>query len=80
MAGKRKQPDEETENKKIKSEKSEDRTVETVATVEPVEDSPTKKMRIISFNVAGLYAATKKNFCENMIKLNPDIICIQGYS
>jgi exodeoxyribonuclease III len=82
MAGKRKQSDEkELETKKIKkSEKAEDRTVETVATVEtvePVEDNPTKGMRIVSFNVAGLYAATKKNFCENMIKLNPDIICIQ---
>ena len=86
MAGKRKQAKEsEAGSKKIKAEekeskidkkvtKEEDRTSE-----EDVEcEKESKSMRIVSFNVAGLYAACKKNFCENMIKLNPDIICLQG--
>ena len=36
-----------------------------------------QKMRIISWNVAGLRAKIKKNEIYNIIELNPDIICIQ---
>ena len=40
--------------------------------------SDMSKLKILSFNVAGLYACVKKDFCANMKKLNPDIICLQG--
>ena len=42
------------------------------------ETSDMSKLKILSFNVAGLYACVKKDFCANMKKLNPDIICLQG--
>lgn len=34
-------------------------------------------MDIISFNVNGIRAISKKNFFEDMVKLNPDVICLQ---
>lgn len=34
-------------------------------------------MKIISFNVNGIRAIMKKNFAEDMKKLNPDVICLQ---
>jgi len=34
-------------------------------------------LKIVSFNVAGLTACVKKDFCANMQKLNADIICLQ---
>lgn len=34
-------------------------------------------MKIISFNVNGVRAITKKNFAEDMRKVNADIICLQ---
>ncbi len=34
-------------------------------------------MNIISFNVNGIRAISKKTFVEDMQKLNPDIICLQ---
>ena len=40
--------------------------------------SDMSKLKILSFNVAGLHACVKKDFCANMKKLNPDIICLQG--
>lgn len=85
MAGKRKQAEEnEVGNKKSKTEEKEskkevkvsqagDKTSEEDAECE----KESKSMKILSFNVAGLYAACNKKFCENMIKLNPDIICLQ---
>ena len=36
-----------------------------------------KMIRIVTWNVAGLYAAVKKDFCGTVKKLNPDIMCIQ---
>lgn len=34
-------------------------------------------MKIISFNVNGIRAITKKTFIEDMKKVNPDVICLQ---
>jgi len=34
-------------------------------------------MDILSFNVNGIRAISKKNFFEDMQKLNPDVICLQ---
>lgn len=34
-------------------------------------------MDIISFNVNGVRAISKKNFFEDMLRLNPDVICLQ---
>jgi exodeoxyribonuclease-3 len=34
-------------------------------------------MKIVSFNVNGIRAIMKKNFVEDMRKLNPDVICLQ---
>ena len=34
-------------------------------------------MEILSFNVNGIRAISKKNFFEDMHKLNPDVICLQ---
>ena len=34
-------------------------------------------MKILSFNVNGIRAITKKTFIPDMIQLNPDIICLQ---
>ena len=34
-------------------------------------------MRVISFNVNGLQAIIKNNFCDNMKRINADIICMQ---
>lgn len=35
------------------------------------------QMDILSFNVNGIRAISKKNFFEDMQKLNPDVICLQ---
>jgi len=40
-------------------------------------DMTNKVMKIVSWNVAGLHSVVKKNFCENVKKLDPDILCIQ---
>jgi exodeoxyribonuclease-3 len=34
-------------------------------------------MKIISFNVNGIRAITSKNFIQDMISINPDVICLQ---
>lgn len=34
-------------------------------------------MKIVSFNVNGVRAITKKGFIEDMQKMNPDILCLQ---
>jgi exodeoxyribonuclease III len=34
-------------------------------------------MKIISFNVNGIRAITQKTFIEDMVDLNPDVICLQ---
>ncbi|MDR1595501.1 MAG: exodeoxyribonuclease III [Puniceicoccales bacterium] len=34
-------------------------------------------MRIVSWNVNGLRSILKKNFCESVEKMNPDILCLQ---
>jgi len=34
-------------------------------------------MKIVSFNVNGIRAIMKKNFVEDLNKMNPDIICLQ---
>jgi exodeoxyribonuclease-3 len=34
-------------------------------------------MKIISFNVNGIRAITSKNFNQDMISINPDVICLQ---
>ena len=40
-------------------------------------DMDDKVMKIVSWNVAGLHSVVKKNFCESVKKLDPDILCIQ---
>ena len=73
---KRKQPSENSESKKAKEEKVEEKPEE-----REEEEAKTEKsdgmLRIVSFNVAGLTACVKKDFCENMKKINADIICLQ---
>ena len=73
---KRKQASENSESKKAKEEKVEEKAEE-----RDEEEAKSEKndgmLRIVSFNVAGLTACVKKNFCENMKKINADIICLQ---
>ena len=73
---KRKQTSENSESKKAKEEKVEEKPEE-----REEEEAKTEKsdgmLRIVSFNVAGLTACVKKDFCENMKKINADIICLQ---
>ena len=66
---KRKVEDQETSDPK----KSKEETEET----KEREDEPKKGLSIVSFNVAGISACVKKGFCESMIKLDADIICLQ---
>jgi len=87
MAGKRKIDDKvDSDTKKSKSEGQSEKPVE----AQTKEDrSPEKesngqknqsdmsKLKILSFNVAGLYGSVKKGFCKNIRDLNPDIVCIQ---
>ena len=40
-------------------------------------EQSSKCIKIVSWNVAGLHAAVKKDFCSTVKKLNPDIMCIQ---
>ena len=72
---KRKQTSENSESKKAREEKIEENQEERE------EEAKTEKsdgmLRIVSFNVAGLTACVKKEFCENMKKINADIICLQ---
>ena len=72
MAGKRKTADEENDAKKAKTERQGEDNIESN------EEFEQSEMRIVSFNVNGLYAAVNKDFCQNMLEIDPDIICLQG--
>merc|ERR1712050_514018 len=41
------------------------------------EESKKKIESIVSWNVAGITAAVKKDFCDSILKINPDVVCIQ---
>merc|ERR1711962_29270 len=75
MAGKRKNNSEvDSESKKSKNELTEDRIPDKDV---PEGNSDMSKLKILSFNVAGLYGCVAEGFCKNIRKLNPDIICLQ---
>jgi len=78
MPKKRKiESDVESDSKKTKNESKIETNDRTPEKESRDENSDMSKLKILSFNVAGLYGCVKKDFCKSILKLNPDIICLQ---
>lgn len=54
-----------------------ERTPEKIKTSENASELKSDTFNIVSWNVAGLYAAVKKDLCKSVIEMNPDVICLQ---
>merc|ERR1712212_189127 len=67
----------ESDSKKTKNESKIETNDRTPEKESRDENSDMSKLKILSFNVAGLYGCVKKDFCKSILKLNPDIICLQ---